>query len=97
MNNYFIEETRLAEIARQAQLRIKLETEVTVSRRYKTLFYGLKKNHPHNCALIHPIVFLLRRIIYTVIIIFMFDLPFYASLILLAISLALLGYVITEN
>ena len=36
---------------------------------YKTLFYGLKKNHPHNVAIVHPLLFLLRRIIYAIVIV----------------------------
>ena len=33
-------------------------------KRFKTLYYGLKLNHPRNVALIHPLIFTLRRIIY---------------------------------
>ena len=44
-----------------------------VNSRYKTVFYGLRKNHPHNAALVHPMTFLLRRIAYAAIIVFMFD------------------------
>jgi len=41
--------------------------------------------------------FLLRRIIYTAIIIFMYNLPFFASLALLSTSLGFLMYVIIES
>jgi hypothetical protein len=96
-NKYVVKAARKAQILVQAQLRITLETQVKVNRRYETLFYGLKKNHPHNCALIHPMAFLLRRIVYTMVIVFMFHKPFFGSMILLAISLSILGYVICES
>ena len=38
---------------------------------YRTLFYGLRKNHPHNVAVVHPVSFLLRRVLYSLIIVFM--------------------------
>ena len=38
---------------------------------YRTLFYGLKKNHPHNVAVAHPLSFLLRRVLYSLVIVFM--------------------------
>ena len=38
---------------------------------YRTLFYGLKRNHPHNVAIVHPISFVLRRVLYSLIIVFM--------------------------
>jgi len=33
---------------------------------YKTLFYGLKTLHKHKVAVVHPLAFFLRRILYTV-------------------------------
>lgn len=38
---------------------------------YKTLFYGLKRNHPLNVGLIHLLTFALRRVVYSVAIVFM--------------------------
>ena len=32
--------------------------------RFKTIYYGLKLNHPRNVALIHPLMYTTRRIIY---------------------------------
>ena len=32
--------------------------------RFKTIYYGLKLNHPRNVALIHPVMYSTRRIIY---------------------------------
>ena len=56
----------------QASARMWIEAHVAVSSRHQTLFYGLKKNHAHNAALIHPVIFMARRIIYSAVIIFMF-------------------------
>ena len=38
---------------------------VELNPRYKTLFTGYKLNHPRNVAMVHPTLFLLRRIIFT--------------------------------
>lgn len=35
---------------------------------YKTLFYGLKRNHPLNASIVHPLLFLLRRILYSIVV-----------------------------
>ena len=32
--------------------------------RFKTIYYGLKLNHPRNVALIHPLMYTTRRITY---------------------------------
>jgi len=55
----------------QARERLKLEDTIQPSQRYKTLHYGLKKNHERNVAVIHPLMFLTRRIIYALVIVFM--------------------------
>ena len=53
--------------------RVKLEEEVDKKIRpsFRTLFYGLKRNHPHNVAILHPLAFILRRVLYSIIIVFM--------------------------
>ena len=80
----------------QAQARLTVESQVLVNRRYQTLFYGLKKNHQHNATLVHPLAFLLRRIIYACIVILMFDKPFAGSFILMGISFVCMCYVVCE-
>jgi len=35
------------------------------------LFYGLKRNHPHNVGLIHLLCFVLRRVFFALAIVFM--------------------------
>ena len=38
---------------------------------YRTLFYGLKQNHPHNVALTHVFIFVLRRVLFALVIVCM--------------------------
>ena len=62
------EKNRLIKL--ESARRVKLSEQVTLRQSYKTLFYGLKKNHPNNVAIVHPLSFLLRRIIYAIVIVF---------------------------
>ena len=64
--------------------------------RYKTLFYGLKKNHPRNVAVVYPMMFLLRRVIYVIVILFLTQVPFLAIIILMLTCLVMLSFVFTE-
>ena len=61
-----IDEKRLKEIEKEALKRIELASSVNVSSAYQTLFYGLRRNHEHNMAVIHPISFVLRRVIFAI-------------------------------
>ena len=81
----------------EARLRIRLESLVRPSKRYRTLFYGLKRNHPHSAALVHPLVFLLRRIVYSSIVLFMTQLPMLGAYLLALICLAMLAFIIVER
>ena len=96
-SKYVVELARKAQLSVEAQIRVTLEGQVSCNPRYETIFYGLKKNHPHNVALVHPMFFLLRRIIYAAIIIFLYSRPFFASLALMVLSFGILGYVICEK
>ena len=58
-------------ICNEAACRVQLATKSNDPRGYRTLFYGLKKNHPHNVAIVHPLLFLIRRIIYSIVIVYM--------------------------
>ena len=82
-----------------AKLRIKLEEEAHVNNAYKTLFYGLKRNHEHNVAIFHPLAFLLRRVLYSMIIILMAgeDSVFFGALLLLFTCLYMLIFVAHEG
>ena len=84
-------------LARQAKLRVMLESQIKTNQNYSTLFFGLKKNHPHAVALVHPISFLIRRLIYAALIVFMHELPFFVTVILLCLSLALLCFLCVEH
>lgn len=65
--------------------------------RYETLFTGLKKNHPHQVALLHPLFFLLRRIIYAAIIIFLYRWPLFSAVALIYLTLLCAGFVINYH
>ena len=85
----------------EAELNVAFERELYKTRhpRFKTLYYGLKMNHPHRVALVHPILFLLRRIMFAVIIVFMVNLMVYNVLgvfMLMLTCLFMLGFVLTE-
>lgn len=84
-------------MAVEAQLKVKLESVVHVNQRYKTLFYGLKKNHPHSAATIHPLIFLARRIAYAAIVLFLLQLPIMTAYVLCWICLGMLAYTLIEQ
>ena len=58
---------------KEAKLRLKLEDTVQLSQKYKTLHYGLKRNHERSVAIVHPLMFLTRRVIYAAVIVFLGD------------------------
>ncbi len=62
-----------------------------------TFFLGLKKNHPHSVALVQPISYLVRRVIYAALIVFMNSMPFFLTVCLLTLSLILLAFVLAEH
>ena len=92
-----IELSRRAQLIVEAQVRVALAGQVKTNPRYQTLFYGLKKNHPHNVALVHPMFFLLRRILFAAVIVFLYDRSFFAVLTLLLISLGILTFAVCEK
>ena len=77
-------------------MRLELEDQVQISPYYKTLFSGLKKNHSHNVAVLHPLAFLFRRVLYATIIVFMTNQPFFGSVALLTTCLMMLCFCVTE-
>lgn len=64
--------------------------------RYKTLYYGLKINHARNVAIVHPLMFTLRRVIYAFSIVLIATLPLLGVWVMLAGTLVMLAYVLTE-
>ena len=78
-------------------MKLKLQDEVKVNSAYETLFYGLKSNHEHNVAVIHPLFFILRRVLYSVVIIFMVgENVIFGAMLLLLSTLAMIVFVATE-
>ena len=81
----------------EAKLRVALTEHAHMAAAYKTLFYGLKKNHPHNMAIVHPLAFLVRRVIYAFVIInFLKEVAMFGALILLATCLVMMAFVMAE-
>ena len=96
-SKYVVDLAMLAQLTVEAKLRVTLAGQVKLfSNRYETVFTGLKKNHPHAVALVQPIGFLIRRIIFAVIIIFLYPYPLFATLSLLTFQLLILGFLLTE-
>ena len=88
----------LDKLKEEAKLRVKLEDLVKIKKSYKTLYEGLKLNTPHNSAITHPLLFLLQRVIYAVVIVCMARLPTeFACIILMVMSLIILSFTITER
>lgn len=64
--------------------------------RHKTLYYGLKMNTPRNVAIVHPLMFTTRRIVYALIIVLIAALPLLGVWISLIGTLGMLGYALLE-
>ena len=82
---------------REAHLRVKFAERMKAPQQYKTLFFGLKHNHERNVAVIHPLMFLMRRIIYALVIVFMDDVMYYGVFIVMMSCLAMLAFALTEK
>lgn len=76
-------------------MKVQLESSARVPVSYQTLFFGLKRNHASNVAVVHPIIFLLRRVILASVIVFMDKVHAWGVLIVMACTLTMLGYVLT--
>ena len=63
-------EERLHEMAikHEASKRVQIAEQVQPTAWHSTLFYGLKLNHPHNIALVQPLSFVLRRVLFALLI-----------------------------
>lgn len=94
-HKYSIERTE-EELKRDAYLRVLLSGQVRCNPRYQTLFYGLKKNDPRQISVFYPFIYLMRRVVYVVLILFMAELPFISVVILLLWCLATLCLIWTE-
>lgn len=81
---------------KEARYRLKFEDTVESNQKFKTLHYGLKPNHERNVAVIHPIMYLLRRIVYALVIVFMSQVMFFGVIIVMFSCLGMLVYVLHE-
>ena len=88
---------RKSELRKQAILQLALEHQVTPNPHYKTLFYGLKKNHPHNVAVVYPILYILRRVVFAIVVINLLYIPFLAIIILMTTVLFTISYLLNET
>lgn len=74
-----------------------MEDFVKVPFRYKTLFDGLKLNHSRNVAVVHPIVFLMRRVLLALIIVYMNTVRFAGLFMFIGFTLFVLAYTAMEH
>lgn len=81
----------------EAKLRIAFEEQARTNKRYKTVFLGLKLNAEHGSTVMQPIGFLLRRLIYASLIVFIPNEPFISGLLLLCLSTIALLFTIVEK
>ena len=80
-----------------AKLRVNQECEKKVSNRYRTLFLGLRLNHPHNATIVHPMIFILRRITYAATVLFMANASILGIYLLSVICIGVISFVILEK
>lgn len=76
---------------------MRLAETVRRPERYRTLFYGLKRNHPRNVAIVHPLMFLLRRIIFALMIVYMDKIAVWSTFIFMFMTLTMLAYALSEH
>ena len=81
---------------REAHIRVKFAERMKTPQQYRTLFFGLKHNHERNVAIIHPLMFLLRRIIYALVIVFMDEVMYYGVFVVMLSCLTMLAFACTE-
>ena len=72
------------------------ESLIRLNPRYKTIFSGLKLNHPRNVAIIHPLMFLVRRVVYILAILLYYKRDLTGILMFHSCTLVMLGYAILE-
>ena len=86
-----------ARIRNEAALRLRLEALVDVNQRYSTIFEGLKLNTAHNSAVMQPISFLLRRVFYAALIVFMPHMPQVSMIALMSACILMLAFSLQEK
>jgi hypothetical protein len=81
----------------QAKASLALEDTVSVPFRYKTLYDGLKLNHERNVAVVHPLLFLLRRVLLATTVIYLSDVRHTGLFLYMGYTLFMLGYACIEH
>ena len=81
---------------KEARNRLKLERTIQPSQKYRTLHYGLKRNHERNVAIVHSLMFFLRRIVYALVIIYMDKIMIWGVLIVMFSCIIMLAYALAE-
>ena len=80
-----------------ARCKLSIEAEIKLNPRFATLCEGLKKNHAHAVALVYPVIYLLRRILFTCLIIYMQQYAYTCVHILIFTSLTMMAFALTET
>lgn len=83
----------------KAQIKTDLDVEssIVVSNRYKTIFNGLKLNQERNVAVVYPIAFLFRRVLFAFIIVFMSSVRHTGLFLFMGYTLFMLAYACVEH
>ena len=81
----------------EAQLRVSVQERIRLSEGYKTIHFGLKLNHERNVAIVHPLMFLLRRVAYATTIIFMAQHAVLGVISVMLCTLFMLAYSLSEH
>ena len=82
-----------------AGIKTNWEKRVKVSPYYQTLYSGLRRNHEHGASSLYPLLYVLRRIVYAMVIVFLIEenMPLFGTLILTISSLMMLAFTAMES
>ena len=80
----------------EAHLRVKVADRVKANQSYRTLFYGLKPNQERSSAIVHPFMFLLRRVIYAIVIVCLVETYLWGVFVVMFSCLCMLAFALTE-
>jgi len=76
---------------------LEMERTVEPPQRCRILFEGLILNHPRNVALVHPVLFMARRLILAITVVFMEETRHWGVFLTLIVTLAMLAYTVIER
>lgn len=75
---------------------MKFQDRMKTPQSYRTLFFGLRRNHERNVAVVHPLMFLMRRVIYALVIVFLDNVMWWGVFLVMLSCLVMLSYACTE-